>query len=126
HLAHVEMDVLAALGDGAIDRPDRGVSSEQRQNGAFPARRVEKGIEQALEPWRLAKAADGAYLRHRRCLFDWRAVTFRGQAQALWHAVPMRSRIAACHCFAAWGCDGKSRLGSRFRSRPWGGGSPSP
>ncbi len=50
HLAHVEMDVLTALGDGAIDRPDRCVSGEQRQNGAFPARGIEKGFEQALEP----------------------------------------------------------------------------
>src|SRR5437763_11214271 len=73
HLAHVEMQVLAALGDGAVERPDRDIARQQREDGALAAPRVGERIEQAVEeigaatpdsgygqhpPSRLAAAAD--------------------------------------------------------------------
>jgi hypothetical protein len=41
HLAHVEVDVLAAFGDGRVKRPHRGIAREQQRHGALAARRID-------------------------------------------------------------------------------------
>ncbi len=48
HLAHVEMHVLAALGERAVERPQRAVADQQPHDIAFAARTGQR-IEQAFE-----------------------------------------------------------------------------
>jgi hypothetical protein len=49
HLAHVEVDVLAALGDRAVERPQRAVGGEHRHDGALAPRRSGERRNQAIE-----------------------------------------------------------------------------
>ena len=49
-LAHVGVDVLAALGDGRVERPDGEITGEHDEHGALAARRIDQRVEQALEP----------------------------------------------------------------------------
>ena len=48
-LAHVGVDVLAALGDDGVERPDGEVAGEHDDHGALAARRIDQRVEQALE-----------------------------------------------------------------------------
>ena len=48
-LAHVGVDVLAALGDCRVERPDGEIADEHHGHGALAARRVDQRIEQTLE-----------------------------------------------------------------------------
>jgi hypothetical protein len=50
HLAHIGVDVLAALGDGGVERPGREIAGKHDQHGALAARRIGERVEQALEP----------------------------------------------------------------------------
>ena len=49
HLTHIEMDILAGLGDGGIERPDCHVSNEQDCHRALGTRRIDERIEQPFE-----------------------------------------------------------------------------
>ena len=48
-LAHVEMDVLRALREHAVERPNRDIGSEQLDRGAIPPLRVDQCIRQAAD-----------------------------------------------------------------------------
>ncbi len=63
HLAHVEMDVLAAFGDDAIKRPYRGVAAEQERHGSLATRRIDQGIVKPIE--RAARAPTEISKTHR-------------------------------------------------------------
>ena len=48
-LAHVGVDVLAALGDDGVERPDGEIAGKHDSHGALAARRIDQRVEQMLE-----------------------------------------------------------------------------
>src|SRR5205823_11948613 len=48
-LAHVEMHVLTALGEHAVERPHRDIGDEQLHRGAFAAAGIEQRGGEAVE-----------------------------------------------------------------------------
>ncbi len=48
-LAHVGMDVLAALGDCRVERPHGKIAGKHDEHGALAARRIDQRIEQTFE-----------------------------------------------------------------------------
>ena len=49
HLAHVEVKILAALGQDAVERPHGGIAGEQQRHGALAARLIDQSVEQTLQ-----------------------------------------------------------------------------
>ena len=68
HLAHVEMEVLAALGDDAVEAPERGIGEHQPEAGTLAPRRVHQRIEQTFDGCkdRCKHAASRRSATHRR------------------------------------------------------------
>jgi hypothetical protein len=48
-LGHVGVDVLAPLGEDAVERPERDIAEENRDRRALAPRRVGERIEQPLD-----------------------------------------------------------------------------
>ena len=62
--AHVSVNVLTALGDGCVERPDGEIASEHDEHGALAARRIDQRVEQPLDP--SACRENECSRRHRR------------------------------------------------------------
>ena len=63
HFAHIEMEILAALGDGGIESPDRGIGGEKPEACAIAPVGIDERVEQSLG--RCKHTADEGSATHR-------------------------------------------------------------
>src|SRR6516162_5403644 len=70
HLAHIEVQVLTALGENAVERPDRRVADQQRHHGAVAA--VRCGEHRGQAPKRRQRAIPRGGFGHDPAMADFR------------------------------------------------------